>query len=551
MNICKKASRLHSLDEMISKRMEVKDSYFIKNLSALATSIRLAKTVGAKISVIADYDCDGVCSGINLHLLFEEMGIEHEIIFPGRMSNGYGITKSLVEKVTSKFIITVDNGIAAIDAVKAAKDAGIFVGILDHHMPVDTGELPPADVIVDPHVEGESTFNGYCGAGLTYKLAQMLIPVSPVLKTILAFASIATVADVVPLREENRLIVKNGLITINNGEGTPALRELIRLLGITHVTESDYGFRLGPVFNAPGRLFDDGAALAYETMLSEKDGTALTMEVQKMILINDDRKEIVKKENAEAEMIIESDGLKDSKPIIICGNFHQGTVGITAGYLARKYRTPAIVLADMGDGTAKGSARSYADINLKGLLDKNKQFLLGYGGHKGAAGMSLNISSLDDFRKGMSESLGNPVFDDAVVYDEEIDFSEVEDTLKKIEPAGPFGEENRPFVFLIRNVKFLPMNGSYIVYMGKDDEHFKMLGTGGIELVGFNNADFVKEVSKVKSRKFTFSADVVGVISRSYYDGNEKVQIEVQCLEFFEPEANDVYKDFASMLSFI
>lgn len=223
----------------------------------------LKQTVGSItcIYIFADYDCDGIMSGIILYLSIQEYvkDIPVQIRFPRRFSEGYGISEKAVDEIPDgSLLLTVDNGITAVTPIQKAKEKGVRVIILDHHLAGDI--LPDADWIVDPHTETNSAFQDYCGAGLAYRFAKELLPKDhPLLDKLLVFAGIATVADMVPLLGANRYLVQKSLEYINAGIGTDGLRALLRILNVRHITEETYGFLIGPICNASGRILDNGA----------------------------------------------------------------------------------------------------------------------------------------------------------------------------------------------------------------------------------------------------------------------------------------------------
>ena len=279
------------------------EPYYIQNLDLMAMWIQAYASQNAPITVIGDYDADGVCATGGLYLLLRELHADNiKLRLPRRMSEGYGLSEKIVDEVNGGVIITVDNGIAAIPAIKKAKEKGMVVLVIDHHEPkMDNGQivLPEADLIIDPHVPDhliqkgvavKSTFNEYCGAGLVYKLAQAMIPGTKTLKKISAFAAIATVADVMPLVSDNRNIYHEGIRSIRDRDITPGLQCMINLLQSDNiVNEGDIGFKLAPMLNAPGRLYDDGANISLQTLITG-NYTNATMMAQELNGINDVRK---------------------------------------------------------------------------------------------------------------------------------------------------------------------------------------------------------------------------------------------------------------------
>ena len=261
------------------KNPEPAEPWEIKNLENAAALIEACIKAGKHISVIGDYDTDGCTSSAILYLLLKELGSTPDIRLPHRMSEGYGLSPAIVEEVREKnpdgLLITVDNGIAAQEAVQQAKDAGMTVIILDHHLPGET--LPAADVLVDQWTDTESSDHGpgycyYCGAGLAYKLAQYMIPENTtLLEKMSALAAIGTVGDVMNLTKDNRVIVKEGLAAMDAGNVTKGLQCILDASGKARFDAITLAFYVVPMINAAGRLLDDGAKLPCAILAAENN----------------------------------------------------------------------------------------------------------------------------------------------------------------------------------------------------------------------------------------------------------------------------------------
>lgn len=276
------------------------------------------------VTIVGDYDADGVCSTTILSLAVHEFtGKDPKIRIPRRFSEGYGLSMKIIDEIDHGLIITVDNGITALEQIKAAKSKGLKIIVIDHHLPItdeETGEtqLPEADVIIDPHAIEGSEFCSYCGAGLAYRFAKELIPSSPLLEPLLVFASIATVTDVMPLVSDNRNIVIEGLNLIRKRHVTLGLNELLNEFNLSYITEGDYGFRIGPAINAAGRLFDDGPEKVVEllrTHLSPMDAdypnaiNTCQERAKEMISWNRERQSLVYESMKNANQVIEDENL--------------------------------------------------------------------------------------------------------------------------------------------------------------------------------------------------------------------------------------------------
>ena len=439
-----------------------------------------------QIKIVGDYDADGmnasailydaIISYLKANSLAEYA--EVSVRLPRRYSEGYGLSKKIIDESESGLIITVDNGIAAIDAIKKAKDKGIDVIILDHHLSGE--ELPCADIIVDPHCEGMSTFKHYCGAGLAYRFAEMLITNKDLLDKLLVLAGIATVADVVPLIGANRYLVRQSLKLINRGIATSGVLALVRKMRLEKITAEDYGYKIGPVCNASGRLLDDGAMDIFHLLSQELDVFALDYDEQLLKLHaladtvierNVDRRSITEEALERSDALISQQCLADDAVYIIYDTqVSEGVMGIVAGKLAEKYMRPVIVFAHAQDGEKlKGSGRTYGNIHLKNqVLDPCKEYFFAYGGHAGAAGMTIPEKNLMLFRNKVRK-LDIPVLyrEKRILYDLEVTKEEIPELYEKMEFFAPFGEGNPEPVFFIRNLELSPVRGKFYEQNGK------------------------------------------------------------------------------------
>lgn len=408
-----------------------------------------------QIKIVGDYDADGmnasailydaIISYLKANSLAEYA--EVSVRLPRRYSEGYGLSKKIIDESESGLIITVDNGIAAIDAIKKAKDKGIDVIILDHHLSGE--ELPCADIIVDPHCEGMSTFKHYCGAGLAYRFAEMLITNKDLLDKLLVLAGIATVADVVPLIGANRCLVRQSLKLINRGIATSGVLALVRKMRLEKITAEDYGYKIGPVCNASGRLLDDGAMDIFHLLSQELDVFALDYDEQLLKLHaladtvierNVDRRRITEEALERSDALISQQCLADDAVYIIYDTqVSEGVMGIVAGKLAEKYMRPVIVFAHAQDGEKlKGSGRTYGNIHLKNqVLDPCKEYFFAYGGHAGAAGMTIPEKNLMLFRNKVRK-LDIPVLyrEKRILYDLEVTKEEIPELYALLAPTS-------------------------------------------------------------------------------------------------------------------
>ena len=356
---------------------------------------------GAKIRIVGDYDVDGVMATYILYTGLSKCGANVDFEIPERIKDGYGINISIIDAAIADgvdTILTCDNGIAAIEQVKHAKEQGLTVIITDHHdIPFveEEGErtflLPNADAVVNPKQHDcEYPFEGICGGVVAYKLVEHLYKKMGIAKEelteLLEFAAIATVCDVMDLVGENRDIVYFGLQQINKTTNL-GLRALIDAAGITGKKIAVYhlGFVIGPCINASGRL--ESAKLALELFLSKEKNHAELL-AKELKELNDDRKEMTLEGVEEAILKIEQEGLLEDKVLVVyLPSCHESLAGIIAGRIKERYHKPAIVLTKAHEGV-KGSARSIEAYNMFEELTKCKDILTKFGGHPMAAGLS-------------------------------------------------------------------------------------------------------------------------------------------------------------------
>ena len=454
---------------------------------------------GKHVRIIGDYDIDGVCSTYILLKGFQraakelsqrcslEAGrysvekendaqIDYEI--PDRIKDGYGINESIIRQASADGVdtlVTCDNGIAALREISIAKQLGMTVVVTDHHeVPVDEyGQiLPPADAVVDPKQDGETyPFHEICGAAVAWKLIRVLyeklgIPESEWMD-LLEFAAIATVGDVMKLQDENRLIVKYGLKKIGSTKNT-GLRKLIEKnnLDIENLSAYHIGFVIGPCLNAGGRL--KSAKVALRMLLAEDPEWAGEM-ADELKELNDMRKDMTAKGEAEAIEQVEKQYMDDKVLVVFLPECHESLAGIIAGRLREHFHKPSFVLT-RGETTAKGSGRSIEQYHMYQGLCKVSDLLVKFGGHPMAAGLSLEEKDIDVFRRRLNADaeLTEEDFVPKIWIDVPMPFEYVnEKIVQELKDLEPFGQGNEKPLFaqkslVIRNVRVLGKNRNVV-----------------------------------------------------------------------------------------
>lgn len=506
----------------------------------------ITRSKDGRVTIIGDYDSDGVNASAIAYLTLKRLGFKDvHVRIPRRFSEGYGLSEKIIDEIDSGLVITVDNGIAAIDEIKKAKAKGLSVIVTDHHLPVTDGVFPPADIVIDPKaIDGSSDFDGYCGAGVMVKIARRLLGNDPYIKKLFPFAGIATVTDVMPLREENYVFVRESMPSlITPGMVTTGLYALVCALNLNrNVSSKDIGFKIGPTINAASRMKDDGAIDALRLLCFDGPYEKAIEMAEALIKANDERKEAKKEGLQKARKVIEDECLFGDAPLVInVPDVQPGIVGILAGELAEEYRVPVFVMS--GDDILKGSARSFGGYDIKKELDKISDTLLGYGGHVGAAGFSVEKDKFEAFKDALQENFlesdyKEEVADDTILYDLEIDAKDIPDAVKEVRQYEPFGEGNPEIVFKVNGFDAVPRYGAYYKTIG--DGSIAKLYSVNATAIGFGLGD------RFSDPKEPVKADMIGILSENYFGSTKENQIEF--LDFFQKKASIVETPLAKRL---
>ena len=424
-----------------------------------------------KIRVIGDYDIDGVNATYILLEGLERLGADVDSDIPDRISDGYGLNRHLVErayKAGVDTIITCDNGIAAADEIAYGKEMGMTVIVTDHHeIPFDErdGEkryrIPPADAVMDPkQPDCLYPFKGLCGAAVAYKLMEALWESmgkdSADLDDLIENVAIATIGDVMDLEDENRIFVKEGLQMLRRTKN-PGLKALIECTGIDKESLNSYhiGFVLGPCINASGRLDTAKRALELLRAGTQKEADILAGDLK---ALNDSRKDMTEEAVKQAEEQVETTTISgDNVLVIYLPDCHESLAGIVAGRIRENYYKPVFVLTDAEEGV-KGSGRSIDGYHMYEELNKCKELLIKFGGHRLAAGLSLPKENVGKFREMLNKNctLTEEEMKEKVTIDMEMPFGCVtEGLVKELELLEPFGKGNTKPVFAARGVTLL------------------------------------------------------------------------------------------------
>ena len=438
----------------------------LKGIDAAVQLLVQALEKRQRILIVGDFDADGATASSVGVLGLRMLGAAHvDYLVPNRFEYGYGLTPEIVAVAltrTPDLLLTVDNGISSVEGVAAAKAAGLTVLVTDHHLPGP--ELPAADAIVNPNQPGcEFPSKALAGVGVMFYVLLALraklrelgwfakadLP-EPNLGELLDLVALGSVADVVPLDANNRILVHQGLARIRAGRARPGLRAVLEVAGRQHgrITSIDLGFILGPRLNAAGRL--DDMSLGIECLLCEDEGLARDM-AQQLDELNKDRKSIEQGMQREALAQLKDLPLADM-PFGLClfePDWHQGVIGILASRLKERYHRPAIAFADAGDGLLKGSARSVPGLHIRDALDavaaKHPGLISKFGGHAMAAGLSLPQENYGAFAAAFDAEVRRQLSEDdltgRLLSDGQLGVEEFHlELAKALRHAGPWGQ---------------------------------------------------------------------------------------------------------------
>lgn len=446
-----------------------------------------------KIRIVGDYDVDGVMSVCVLYKGLKKLGANVDYVIPDRVLDGYGINLNIIEAAKEDgidTIITCDNGISAKDEIRFAKDLGLTIIITDHH---DVPEvLPDADAIIDPkQMDCGYPFKNLCGAGVAFKLISYLYKTNGLADEVndfLEYVAIATICDVVDLVDENRIIVKYGLVKLNNTTNI-GLKALIEACGIIDKKISVYhiGFIIGPAINASGRL--DSALLALQLFLTEDSQLAKEIAMNLRDL-NEERKNMTLDGIDKVVHQIENSSIKDDKVLIIYEpEIHESIAGIIAGRIKERYNKPTIILTNGKDGLPKGSGRSIEEFNMYEELTKCKGILNKYGGHPMAAGLSLDNENIEELKRLLNENISLTEDDliPKIYIDMELPIEYINYKLiDEINSLEPFGKGNAKPIF---GCKQLRVAKGYLLGANKNVIKLNLLSARGKRIDGLIFSD--------------------------------------------------------------
>jgi len=439
------------------------DPFLLPNMEAAVDRILDAVDRDERVVLFGDYDVDGVTSLVLLAEILRAYGAAPDLFLPLRMEEGYGLSRESMERCLEqhrpRLLITVDCGTSSVTEIAEISQRGVDVLVLDHHEPKSA--LPDCVAVVNPKIDPDSPFDYLCSVGIVFKVCHALLKTRPLdgfdLKARLDLVALGTVADIVPLRGENRIFVHRGAIEIERST-RPGLRKLIEVSRVRPpILTEDIGFRLGPRLNAAGRLSTAEKSMQLLLANDQSEAAALADFLDKQ---NRDRQEIEKQVFLAAEEQIgrEYDSTRDAAIVVGARDWHAGVLGIVASRISRKYHRPSIVIGFEANGIGKASGRSIEGFNLVEALNRCAESLEKFGGHEMAAGLTIREEKIDafaaEFRRVARELLSDECLQPCLRLDHEVAFSDLNfDLLRWHEMLQPFGNGNPHPLFFAREVE--------------------------------------------------------------------------------------------------
>ena len=511
------------------KLSQLHDPFLMKNMNIAARMVTEKVKSGGRIFIFGDYDVDGTTGSSALFLFLNSLECDAKVYIPDRMKEGYGLSREGIDVAKdwgADLLISCDCGINATDEVAYANDQNLEVIITDHHMPDEN--LPEAKAILNPKQPDCSyPFKGLCGGAVVFKLIQAVSKLldldDDLVHQYIDLITLGTAADIVPLTDENRIIVKHGLKSLSKTK-RPGLRALLEVsgLGEKELTVGRLLFWAAPRINAAGRLGDANRAVQLMTTENLPESLKLARELdeenrQRQDLQQSMVDEAIMKVNAEVD-------LEKEKAIVLWDdNWHEGVIGIVASKIKETYHRPAVIIS-LSNGTGKGSARSVKGFDLYENLTECRELLDGYGGHPMAAGLTLDRENLEDFRTRFSNLAYETLADDDLVnsldIEGEMDLNLIDSRFMDfLEKLAPFGPGNMTPKFITRHV--IPVGNPRLVGNGDHLKFRAKKGETSYDAIGFNMGNHYEKLITGKP------IDIAYVVEKNEWQGRTSIQLNI------------------------
>lgn len=515
------------IEEYLSDRPKLTyDPFLMRGMREGVDLILEEISAGTKICIYGDYDADGVTSVCILYSGLSRLTDQLVWYVPSRFTEGYGISCAAIDRLAAEgvgLIITVDCGITSVREAEYAKSLGIRMLVTDHH---SIGDELPSCVCIDPKQEEEPyPFRDLCGCGVAFKLLQALqretdIPKSVVTQA-LDLAATGTVADIVPLKDENRTIVKYGLKQLNSGQRRSMLA-LKKAISLEEITSENISFGIAPHINAAGRMEHAGEAIR---LLLASDDETIQRQVDRLIQFNTRRKSLQEKAYEKGE------AMTTGEEAIIClkvDGIHEGIAGIAAGKLKETKNRPVILATPGENGLLKGTGRSIPGVDLFALLDAHRDLFVRVGGHRSACGFTISEENFEQLRTMLDREVraiyeADPsILETSGGYEMELDPEDITISLSdELSRMQPFGEGNPQPVFLLRDVRI-----ANVAFMGQEHTHarFRAMRNGAdVQCVLFRKAQEYKSVLEEGG-----PVSLTGTVNGQVWNGRKRVQFIVE-----------------------
>ncbi|ALS27029.1 single-stranded DNA exonuclease RecJ [Paenibacillus sp. 32O-W] len=520
------------------------DPYRLKGMEEAVERIRRTTADGGKIRIYGDYDADGVSATSLLIRLFRRLGYDFDYYIPDRLKEGYGLNRPAIDQAAAagvRLLLTVDTGVSAVDEVAYARELGMEVVVTDHHEPPEV--LPEAHALINPKQPGcPYPFKGLAGAGVAFKLAHALTGEPPL--ELADVAALGTIADLMPLTGENRILVRCGLAQMRGGS-VPGLRALAEKanVNLAAVTAADVAFGMAPRVNASGRLSHADHAV---TLLTTERSEEAEEKAALLDGLNRERQKIVDAIVREAEEMWEArcdrarrEGETEPPVIVLAGEgWNVGVIGIVASKLLEKHYKPTVILSVDGEtGLCKGSARSIDGYDLHAALTSCAELFEHFGGHQAAAGMTLHRDRLAELERRLGEWALRTLTDEDWIPKTRVDLvcaleeASVE-TIEQLDRLQPFGADNPSPRVLIANVNVADRRT-----MGKDGKHLKLSLAGGgrlLDAVGFGMGGYAEQLAQGAY------VSVIGELAMNEWNGNRRPQLLMKDLRVEQVQLFDL-----------
>ncbi len=525
------------IEEFLSEKpQKTYDPFLIKNMKEAVEKILDCLQKHRKIIIFGDYDVDGVASTSLLIEFFQQITTNIDYYIPNRFSEGYGLNKEAItyikEEMKGELIITVDNGVSSYEEVEYAKEIGIDIIVTDHHNPPD--KLPECILIDVKQRDDNYPFKELCGCGIAFKLAQALqrklnLPKSA-LSNLLDLVALATIADIVPLIDENRTLVKYGLKVINSNRrlGLSVLKEVVGLKD-KKINTGRIGFTIGPCFNAAGRLED--AKLGVQLLLEDNKEKAFEL-ANLLYTLNRERQAIQEKGEEYCRLLVEERFLDYDFLVLKADEVSEGVIGIIAGKIKDIYYRPTLVLTKSEEGYLKGSGRSIKGIDIYEEMKSVSDLFLGFGGHEMACGFSIEEDKLEELRERLNSRVKEIKTQDPDIFVPKLDIA-IElganeltlDLVEEISKLEPYGMGNPKPLFMLKDIE---VNTNWTKACGSNKTHLKFSGKKNgsyLNGIGFSLAERYDNLGNPEQVDIAFTPNI------NEYNGKVSAQMMIEDLK--------------------